>query len=55
MHLQLTLKAMETNYIEKDKAMNHKIKESNAINVKAVNDFYGDVLANLYSEDSKSR
>ena len=53
--LQLTLKAMKTNYIEKDKAMNHKIEESNAINVKAVNDFYGDVLANLYSEDSKSR
>ncbi len=53
--LQLTLKAIENHLIEKDVYNGHSIDEKNANNIKAVNKFYNDVLANLYLEDSKSR
>lgn len=52
--LQLTLKAMDTDVIEKD-TYNRELDVRNANNIKAVNKFYNEVLTNLYSEDSKSR
>lgn len=52
--LQLTLKAMDTDVIEKD-TYNKELDVRNANNIKAVNKFYNEVLTNLYSEESKPR
>lgn len=52
--LQLTLKAMDTDVIEKD-TYNRELDVRNANNIKAVNKFYNEVLTNLYSEESKPR